>query len=234
REVMEAHSIDVAAKRTTMLSAQRQAALKSLAEAVEQRKDQWKEKTTGEGLSVLDWVQGGLDVAGLTPGVGIFPDAANTVVSVFRGRWFDAGANALAMIPILGQGTKGAQLAYKGGKLARAGDKLEDAASLGRVGRAATQSHHMATFYGKWGDKFKDLFKRANLDPKTAVTNIMDLPGHSGRHTNKYHAWVYRILRTAVGNKRGKAAKDALEDALSQIKKRVEENPRLPYKDGGL
>ncbi|KKL25973.1 hypothetical protein LCGC14_2399920, partial [marine sediment metagenome] len=51
--------------------------------------------------------------------------------------WFDAGANALAMIPILGQGTKGAQLAYKGGKLARATGKLEDAASVGMVAKKA-------------------------------------------------------------------------------------------------
>ena len=138
REVMEARSIDVAAKRSTMVSAQRQAGLKNLAEAVEQRQGQWKEDATEEGISLLDALQGGLDVAGLTPGLGILPDAANTVISVFRGRWFDAGANALAMIPILGQGTKGAQLAYKGGKLARAADKLEDAASLGRVAPKVT------------------------------------------------------------------------------------------------
>jgi len=138
RAATEAHSIDVAANRTTMLSAQRQAALKNLAEAVEQRKGQWKEDATEEGIGLLDGVQGSLDVAGLLPGVGLLPDAVNTVISLFRGRWFDAGANALAMIPILGQGTKGAQLAYKGGKLARAADKLEDAASLGRVAPKVT------------------------------------------------------------------------------------------------
>ena len=36
------------------------------------------------------------------------------------------------MIPILGQATKGAQLAYDGGRAIRALDKLEDAASAGR------------------------------------------------------------------------------------------------------
>ncbi|KKL91901.1 hypothetical protein LCGC14_1890080, partial [marine sediment metagenome] len=91
REATQSHSIDVAAKRTTMLSAQRQAALKNLAEAVEQFADEWKEEATEEGIGFWDGVQGGLDVAGLTPGVGILPDAVNTVISLFRGRWIDAG-----------------------------------------------------------------------------------------------------------------------------------------------
>ena len=69
----------------------------------------------------LDGIQTTLDVAGLTPGLGIIPDVLNTGISLFRGDWVGAGANALAAVPIIGQFTKGAQLGVKGVKAA---DKL--------------------------------------------------------------------------------------------------------------
>nr|MDA3798943.1 toxin C-terminal domain-containing protein [Kiritimatiellia bacterium] len=53
--------------------------------------------------TTLDWTQGVLDGAGLVPAWGIFPDAANTLISVGRLNWGDAGLNAVAMVPILGQ-----------------------------------------------------------------------------------------------------------------------------------
>ena len=76
----------------------------------------------------LDKIQLTLDGAGLTPGLGIFPDAANTVISLGRFRFGDAFMNALAMIPIVGQGTKGAQLAVKAVKAA---EKVTEAAKVG-------------------------------------------------------------------------------------------------------
>ena len=74
--------------------------------------------------SWLDRIQLTLDVAGLSPGLGIVPDAANTGISLLRGNWSDAGMNALAMIPILGQGTKGGQL------LAKGASKVDEAAAV--------------------------------------------------------------------------------------------------------
>jgi filamentous hemagglutinin len=95
------------------------------------------------------------------------------------------------------------------------------------------QAHHLATNKGKWGEKFENLFGRAGVDLDDAI-NKMDLPGHVGRHTDKYHQWVFDQLEAAVAGKQGQAAKDALTSALSKIRKRLEANPRLPYADGGI
>lgn len=62
----------------------------------------------------LDGVQLALDGGGLVPGFGIIPDAINTVISIGRGNWVEAGLNALAMIPIAGQFATGGKLAGKG------------------------------------------------------------------------------------------------------------------------
>ncbi len=64
----------------------------------------------GQGL---DNLQTGLDVGGLTPGLGIFPDAANVIISLGRGNFGDALISGGAMIPIFGQGVTGVKLGKK-------------------------------------------------------------------------------------------------------------------------
>ncbi len=54
--------------------------------------------------AILDWIQGALDVAGLFPGLGVFPDAINTGIYLIRGKWTEAGISAMAMAPVFGQG----------------------------------------------------------------------------------------------------------------------------------
>lgn len=66
-----------------------------------------------ESGRTLDVVQTGLDVAGLTPAIGIFADGTNAIISAFRGDFTNAGLNVAAMIPILGQGATGGKLAEK-------------------------------------------------------------------------------------------------------------------------
>ena len=58
----------------------------------------------GEESGALDGLQTTLDVGGLTPGVGIFADGANTLISAARGKWTEAGFNLFAMVPVFGQG----------------------------------------------------------------------------------------------------------------------------------
>ena len=60
--------------------------------------------------NTLDNVQTGLDVAGLTPGVGIVADGVNAIISVARGDYADAGLSAAAMIPGAGQAVTAAKL----------------------------------------------------------------------------------------------------------------------------
>jgi len=108
-------------------------------------------------------------------------------------------------------------------------NKVDDVNDL----RKASQLHHLATNKGKWGKKFAELFRRAGVNLDDAM-NKMPLPGHTGRHTEAYHRFVYQRLRTAIGNRQGAAARNALESALQQLRRDLERTPRLPYRDGGL
>ena len=70
-----------------------------------------------EEIEFWDWVQGGLDAAGVlepTP----FCDLTNGTISLFRGKWFDAGCSAVAMIPYIGDASKIAKYGRKAGKCA--------------------------------------------------------------------------------------------------------------------
>ncbi|WP_166359398.1 eCIS core domain-containing protein [Pseudomonas akapageensis] len=64
----------------------------------------------------LETLHDALDVAGMLPALGAFPDAINAGIYAIEGDWGNAGLSALAAIPIFGDTTKGASLIYKGGK----------------------------------------------------------------------------------------------------------------------
>ncbi len=68
---------------------------------------------TPDRLPTLDEVQTGLDVAGFWGPAGPFADTANTGISAARGNWGDATNNAIAIIPIFGDGTKLRKMADK-------------------------------------------------------------------------------------------------------------------------
>lgn len=83
----------------------------------------------------LNAVQLALDAAGLIPAIGIVPDAVNTLISIGRGQWGNSGLNALAMIPLFGQGVTGGKWAARG---LRYGDEVPGlAAGLMRNGDEA-------------------------------------------------------------------------------------------------
>ncbi|HEX3044270.1 MAG TPA: polymorphic toxin-type HINT domain-containing protein [Bacillota bacterium] len=73
--------------------------------------------------NVLDWVQTGLDVAGLVPGFGEIADGANALISLARGDYVGAALSAAAMIPIGGQGATATKFALKYGDEVVAGGK---------------------------------------------------------------------------------------------------------------
>ncbi len=50
----------------------------------------------------LDWIQGGLDVAGLIPGVGEAADGLNALLSLGRGNPLEAALSGISMIPAAG------------------------------------------------------------------------------------------------------------------------------------
>lgn len=66
-----------------------------------------------EGGSGLDSFQTALDVAGLTPGIGIFADVLNTAIHLGRGNWAGAALSAVAIVPGIGQIATGTKLGTK-------------------------------------------------------------------------------------------------------------------------
>ena len=82
------------------------------------------------GLDFWDWVQGGLDAAGFFPGAGAIPDLINAGISGIRGNWEGAGINAIAAIPIIGDGIKGIKIGVKAAD--RAADALKAAKKAAR------------------------------------------------------------------------------------------------------
>ena len=114
-------------------------------------------QTGGVKYNTMDKVQDSLTVAGMTPGLGFFPDALNTVISAGRGAYNyatgdteransqmgDLALNAASMIPAAGQAAAGLKLAktankinkvikpVKGVKKAKAAYNLIDATNAG-------------------------------------------------------------------------------------------------------
>ena len=60
------------------------------------------ERKLAQKKNPLDQLQAALDVAGLTPGVGVVPDLINAAISGGRGNKLEAGMSLGAAIPGLG------------------------------------------------------------------------------------------------------------------------------------
>ncbi len=61
--------------------------------------------------STLDTIQGGLNLAGMIPGVGAIPDLINAGTYAARGKWGDAALSAVSAIPFVGSWLGGARAA---------------------------------------------------------------------------------------------------------------------------
>ncbi len=81
----------------------------------------------------LDYLQTGLDVAGMVPVLGEACDALNAGISLGRGNYGDAAMSLAAMIPIAGAGVTAGKFGKKIYKaLAHNADKLDEVASVGK------------------------------------------------------------------------------------------------------
>jgi hypothetical protein len=98
---------------------------------------------------------------------------------------------------------------------------------------AGGEIHHMVSNKGAWAKKFAKLFEGSGIGLDDAC-NKMWLPGHAGRHIEEYHQMVERMLKAAIGPKTGEEKKTAILGVLKKLRELLEEDPRLPYSDGGL
>jgi hypothetical protein len=64
----------------------------------------------GDISDSLDYIQEGLTYAGMTPALGVAPDVLNSLISLGRGEFVDAGINMAAAIPGVGQGVGATKL----------------------------------------------------------------------------------------------------------------------------
>lgn len=123
------------------------------------------------GNSALNWLQGGLDVVGLIPGVGEPFDLANAGISALRGNWAEAGLGALAAVPIVGWG----------GTAGKAGLRYsDDAAALIDLAKGAKRtgvSPADADTLLKWSDEY-------NVRPARGPEI------HPGRNFNQEHIHI--------------------------------------------
>jgi hypothetical protein len=59
------------------------------------------------------------------------------------------------------------------------------------------------------------------------AANLMDLSGHSGRHSGSYHKYVLKKLNDATKGLSGEKYKQAVEQALLELRKELKKNPRI-------
>jgi hypothetical protein len=99
-----------------------------------------------------------------------------------------------------------------------------------------TETHHIASdksIVSGYTKEYEAIFNKAGMDLQDEA-NLMDLIDHSGGHTKVYRQYVLDTLNEAVTGKTGDTYKNALKNALQGLKNELLDNPRLPYKDGGL
>jgi predicted GIY-YIG superfamily endonuclease len=95
--------------------------------------------SAGTGTRVMNWVQTGLDIVGLIPGIGEVADGVNSLIYLSRGDYVSAGLSAAAMIPFVGWGATGAKLGKKTYSVYQGFDKATGAAKyIGITSRTPT------------------------------------------------------------------------------------------------
>lgn len=79
----------------------------------ELEREEESKPSTSTYAEVSEWIHIALDGAGLTPALGVFPDAVNAVYYLIEGDWVNAGISTLAMAPVFGQGAIAAKYGVK-------------------------------------------------------------------------------------------------------------------------
>jgi hypothetical protein len=95
--------------------------------------------------AVGGWVHGGLDAAGLIPGLGAVPDLLNAGIYAVEGDYVNAGISAVAAIPVVGDAALAGKYAVKGGELAvKEGEKLAAKEAEKLAAQAAKEAEEKA------------------------------------------------------------------------------------------
>ena len=114
---------------------------KEKAKSLEMQKKMLEIRQSKAGTKVLDDIQDKLETAGMTPGVGVVPDAINTGISAVRGLSAKFSGNKKAQLEAAkNMGIHGASALPFGGIFAASGNKLRKYTNLmTRTGRAESK-----------------------------------------------------------------------------------------------
>lgn len=96
------------------------------------------------------------------------------------------------------------------------------------------QNHHVASnkaIKSGFTKRYEKIFKKAGMTLEDPANKIF-LEGHAGGHTKKYKKYVLRYLQDSTRGHKGTAYKEALINALNELKEELIKNPKLPYKGG--
>jgi hypothetical protein len=96
------------------------------------------------------------------------------------------------------------------------------------------QIHHIASdkAIGSGFTKlFEEIFEKAEMDLQHPA-NKMRLPGHAGRHSEKYHQYVLETLSKATKGRSGVAYRRGLIRALNRLENEIRANIGILKGDG--
>ena len=129
-----------------------------------------KPTVTSEGL---DDFQSMLTMSGFAPGLGAVPDLANSLISLTRGNFLDAGMNLAAAIPGFGDLAQGAKL----------GSKTLSTIKTGGRGRRVLTNEAIDTTLDKWTESISEYDSESPdstsldlTDSNAEFKNIEDMP----------------------------------------------------------
>jgi len=130
----------------------------------------------------LDWIQTGLDLGGLIPGIGEALDAVNAVISLGRGNPLEAVLSAISMIPAAGDAVgKGGKIILKvfepAMALIKRGDDIADIIKVvgpDKVKKIGGVINTVKGFAAKHSDTVMDIFKHVKAKD---LDKLEDLAG---------------------------------------------------------
>ena len=181
-----------------------------------------------EGMSGMDSAQLALDGIGLIPGVGIFADGLNALISTGRGDFVGAGLSLAAMVPGLGMAAGGGKLAKATAKIMKnpvmkkavaAGTKgaakvaqkaPKVAANIGKAGKTLTKAKTAMT---KGADKMKDMHKAILSKDLKAVEKLT-----GKKIPDKFRAGAEEAMKMAGDKLKDVDFKEVMTDMDAQIK----------------
>jgi hypothetical protein len=174
----------------------------------------------------IDEFQTSLDIAGFAGPVGPFADALNSVISAGRGNWGEAGLNAAAMVPFLGDAAKAANMTKKA---------LKSAGNF-EMHHILPQSFKNNPFLKEIGFDINGMANKMLLPKDIAAGTARTI--HNGRQWGSYTRQFDSLVRDL--DKKVQAGVMSKQEALSILKSRVSQvrgqlkNNELPLNKASL